>query len=166
MVTSSLKSWRAPAGGRHYTVDRWRNMTGRERGRGPTMADAHGGETVRRQLRAVLEVGAVGNVNDGALLERFVAGRGDAASSAAFAALVDRHGPMVLRVCRGVLRDEHEADDAAQATFLVLARRALAIRRPDALASWLFGVALRVAARSRAADVRRRRREQRGAAMR
>src|SRR5262245_1252208 len=129
------------------------------------MADAHH-ETLRRQLRAVLEVGAVGNLTDGALLERFIAGRGDAASSAAFAALVDRHGPMVLRVCRSVLRDEHEADDAAQVTFLVLARRAVAIRRCDALARWLFGVALRVAAKSREARVRRRRRERRGAAMR
>jgi RNA polymerase sigma factor (sigma-70 family) len=129
------------------------------------MADAYG-EAVCRHLRNVLEAGAVGSLTDGVLLERFVAGRGDAKSSAAFAALVERHGAMVRRVCRGVLRDGHEADDAAQATFLVLAHRAIAIRRADSLASWLFGVALRVAARARIAEARRRRRERRGGEMR
>ncbi len=67
--------------------------------------------------------------------------------SAAFEGLVNRHGPMVRSVCRSMLRDPHEADDAFQATFLVLARRAGAIRRRDAVGSWLYGiVACRVAA--------------------
>lgn len=129
------------------------------------MADAHG-EVIRRDLRAFLEVGAVDDFSDGVLLERFIAGRGDAASSAAFAVLVERHAAMVHRVCRGVLRDRHEADDAAQATFLVLARRAVAIRQADSLASWLFGVALRVARRARAAEKRRHDRERQGGEMR
>ncbi len=129
------------------------------------MSDVHR-EAVQRHLQTVLGAGAVGDLSDGSLLERFLAGRGDSASSAAFAALVERHGPMVWRVCRDVLRDPNDAEDASQATFLVLARRAGSIRRADSLASWLFGVALRVAAKSRAGAVRRRDRERRGAEMR
>ena len=77
-------------------------------------------------------------------------------SEAAFEALVDRHGAMVLRVCRQVLGDEHESQDASQATFLVLARRAGSIGRRESVASWLHGVALRVAAKARLANARRR----------
>ncbi len=88
--------------------------------------------------------------------------RRDETAEAAFAALVDRHGAMVLRVCRQVLGDEHEAQDASQATFLVLARRAGSIGRRESVASWLHGVALRVAARARLAASRRRARERRG----
>ena len=82
-----------------------------------------------KQLQTVLNAGALGNLSDGALLERFLFGRGDADSAAAFAALVERHGPMVLGVCRDVLRDIHDAEDASQATFLILAKRAGSIRR-------------------------------------
>jgi RNA polymerase sigma factor (sigma-70 family) len=72
----------------------------------------------------------------------------------AFAALVRRHGPPVLGVCRRVLRDPHAAEDAFQSTFLVLARKAHMIARPEALSSWLYGVAVRVAGKARAGAAR------------
>src|SRR5262245_61812264 len=84
-------------------------------------------------------------LTDRQLLDRFVAHR----EEAAFAALVERHGPTVLRVCRRVLRDGHAAEDAFQATFLVLARKAGSITRGELLGNWLYGVACRAAARAR-----------------
>jgi RNA polymerase sigma factor (sigma-70 family) len=113
-----------------------------------------------RQLQLLFDVGTVAGLSDGQLLERFVASRG-ASAELAFAAMVERHGPMVLRVCRRALGDRHAADDAFQATFLVLVRRAGAIHRGDSLASWLHGVALRVASCSRSAADRRRNHERR-----
>ena len=104
--------------------------------------------------------GSCAQMGDGALLERFLA-RPGAASEAAFEVLVRRHGPMVLSLCRGVLHDDHPADDAFQATFLVLARRASTIRDRDHLAPWLGRVARRIARRSRAEAVRRADRERR-----
>ena len=89
------------------------------------------------------------------LLDRFVSRR-DEAAEAAFEELVIRHGPMVLRVCRSVLHDAHDAEDAFQAVFLVLASRAGSIRRGGSVASWLFGVARRVAACRGRAHARRR----------
>ncbi len=77
-------------------------------------------------------------VSDGQLLARFNAHR-DELAEMAFTALVRRHGPMVLRVCRQVLGDWHTAEDAFQATFLVLARRAGSIRWPELLGHWLYG---------------------------
>ncbi len=106
---------------------------------------------VANQLRALFQGGTVGGLTDGQLLDRFVQRRDEAA----FAALVERHGPMVLRVCRNRLGDRHDAEDAFQATFLVLARKARSIRQSEAVAGWLFGVAGRVSAKARAADRRR-----------
>ena len=80
----------------------------------------------------------------------------------AFEALVRRHGPLVLRVCRDVLNDPDDAEDAFQATFLVLVRRADTIRDPDSIGRWLHGVANRVALRARADARRRQVRERRG----
>jgi RNA polymerase sigma factor (sigma-70 family) len=92
---------------------------------------------------------------DADLLTRYVAGRDEAA----FAALVRRHGPMVLGVCRRVLRDTHDAEDAFQATFLVLVRKAAAVRPREAVGNWLYGVAYRAALKAREAGARRRARE-------
>jgi RNA polymerase sigma factor (sigma-70 family) len=82
---------------------------------------------------------------------------------AAFEALVQRHGPMVLAVCQRVLRHMHDAEDAFQATFLVLVRKAAAIRHPDALAGWLYGVAHLTAQKARLANAKRRAAEARAA---
>ena len=115
--------------------------------------------TVPRQIQALFAAGTCTGLTDGQLLDRFLAGRDESA----FAVLVDRHGPMVLRVCRAVLRDPDDAEDAFQATFLVLARRAASIRNRGSIGSWLFGVASRVASCARSAAARRRTHERKGA---
>lgn len=94
-------------------------------------------------------------LTDGQLLTRF-ARRGD---QGAFATLVQRHGPMVLGVCRRVLHHDQDTEDAFQATFVVLARKASSISNHDSVASWLYKVAFRVALRSRAATAKRLSRE-------
>ena len=109
-----------------------------------------------KQLQTLFQAGTVGGLTDGQLLDRFVQRRDEAA----FAALVERHGPMVLRVCRSRLGDRHDAEDAFQATFLVLAQKAPSIRHSEAVAGWLLGVAGRVAARARSAGRRRSSAEQ------
>lgn len=121
--------------------------------------ERHGG--VVRSFRTLMHLGAVGTLTDGQLLERFLAG--GAAAEMAFAALVERHGPMVLRVCRSVLGDPHAAHDAFQATFLVLVQRARSLWVRDSLGPWLHRVAVRVASCARSADARRRRHERRAA---
>jgi len=98
---------------------------------------------------------STGPATDSQLLERFVSRRDEEA----FAQLVHRHGPMVLGVCRHILRQEQDAEDAFQATFLVLARKAGAIRSAEALPNWLYGIANRLARRMKAAAGRRRTRE-------
>jgi RNA polymerase sigma factor (sigma-70 family) len=90
--------------------------------------------------------------SDRELLDCFVKDR----DSAAFRNLVGRHGPAVLQVCRGVLQDPHEAEDAFQATFLVLLRKAPSIQVPASLGGWLRGVAYRTAVRARCHAARRR----------
>ena len=112
-------------------------------------------------LRSPWDYGTLAGLDDRALLARFV----EDGSELAFEGLVRRHGPMVLRVCSGLLGDRHAAEDAFQAVFLVLARRAGSIRRPERLAPWLHGVALRTAGESRKREARRRRIERRGATM-
>jgi RNA polymerase sigma factor (sigma-70 family) len=110
-------------------------------------------------LRSLFGFGALGGLTDGELLDRAVIRGGSDArrAEAAFEALVMRHGPMVLRVCRLHLRDASDVEDAFQATFLVFARRQGSIRRRESVASWLHGVASRVAARARVEAARRNR---------
>jgi RNA polymerase sigma factor (sigma-70 family) len=110
---------------------------------------------VLRYLRRLTDPQAVRDVTDAELLERFCHQR----EEAAFTILLQRHGPMVLAACRRVLGDLHAAEDAFQATFLVLVRKADSIRKQASLASWLYGVALRVAARARSQGARRRSQE-------
>ena len=112
-------------------------------------------DRVLRQVHRLFNFGAVGTLSDAELLDRFVA-RHDETAEAAFEELVIRHGPMVLRVCRSLLHDAHDAEDAFQAIFLVLANRAGSIRRNGSVASWLFGVAHRVSTRARRSAARRR----------
>ena len=110
-------------------------------------------------LRTAYSCGPVTGLTDAQLLERFVSRRDDGTS---FEALLTRHGPMVLGVCRSLLRDRHAADDAFQATFLVLVRKADSVRAGDSLGRWLYGVARKVAVRSRSDAARRGSREQSG----
>ncbi len=117
------------------------------------MTNRLGGAT--REIRALFELGGAAGLTDGQLLERF-ATRADGSGDLAFEALVDRHGPMVLRACRSVVRDDHEAMDAFQATFLVLARKARTLWVVESIAPWLHRVARRAAGKARLAAVRRR----------
>jgi RNA polymerase sigma factor (sigma-70 family) len=89
-------------------------------------------------------------IADAELLDRFVRRKDEAA----FAALLERHGPMVLGVCRRLLQDSHAADDAFQATFLIFLQKARSLRDPASLGNWLYGVAYRVARRARAVAAR------------
>jgi RNA polymerase sigma factor (sigma-70 family) len=103
-----------------------------------------------RQLEVLWTSGTLTGLSDSQLLSHYVNARGrDAVAEAAFRELVNRHGPMVLAVCRQLLRHPHDADDAFQATFLVLVRQARSIRVDQSLAPWLSSVAYRTARRAR-----------------
>jgi RNA polymerase sigma factor (sigma-70 family) len=108
-----------------------------------------------RDLQTLFEVGSLGGLSDGQLLDRFVARR----EGAVFEAIVHRHGPMVWGVCRRVLRNHHDAEDAFQATFLVLARKAASVMIREKLGNWLYGVAYQTAMKARAVRTKRRVRE-------
>jgi RND family efflux transporter MFP subunit len=114
------------------------------------------------QLHALFNVGAIRELSDGQLLERFATSPRESAELA-FAVLVERHGAMVLRVCRGVLIDPHDTQDAFQATFLVLVKKARALWVRDSLGPWLHQVAYRTAMCARLNAARRRRHELRAA---
>jgi RNA polymerase sigma factor (sigma-70 family) len=116
-------------------------------------------EPLLRHLRRIVSPPAADPASDAALLGRFVSRRDEDA----FAALVGRHGPMVLGVCRRVLHDAHRAEDAFQATFLILARRAATVRPADRLAAYLHSVARRVALKVLRGETRRHHREARRA---
>jgi RNA polymerase sigma factor (sigma-70 family) len=106
-------------------------------------------------LRTVFPDPAARDLTDAELLQRFLKHREDTA----FSLLVQRHGPMVLSVCRRLLGDSHSAEDSMQATFLVLVRRAASIRSTRSIASWLHGVAQRIALKTRAQIKVRQKRE-------
>jgi RNA polymerase sigma factor (sigma-70 family) len=116
--------------------------------------------SVLRQLRKL--VGAAAEPTDVALLESFI----ERHDEGAFAVLLRAHGPMVLDVCRNVLGNEQDAEDAFQVTFLVLACKAAAVRKRHSLASWLFGTARRVSLKVRTQSARRRAHERQAPAMR
>ena len=117
------------------------------------MASLRGAQcgVLMQQLGRLFLQGSMIGSSEGELLDRFVRGRDESA----FEALVARHGPMVLSVCRQLLRDPNDVDDAFQATFLVLVRKAGTLRRCDLLGNWLYGVAYRVALRARSLSARR-----------
>ena len=114
-----------------------------------------------RQFQRLFGAGTSSGLTDDQLLARFVSSRDDAA----FEALVQRHGPMVLSVCQGVLKDPNDSQDAFQATFLVLVRKAGSIRAGGSLGSWLYRVAYNMAMQINAEAARRREVERRAAEM-
>ncbi len=118
------------------------------------MAMAQMDTVIRHLRRAVLRQDGAGRT-DGQLLASFI----NQKDEAAFEALVRRHGPMVFGVCRRVVGNHHDAEDAFQATFLVLARKASSVKQPQRLANWLHGVALRTAMKAKTMTAKRRGRE-------
>ena len=113
---------------------------------------------VLRDVHTLFDLGALAGLSDRQLLDRF-ADRAGATAEAAFAGLVARHGPMVLGVCRRALNDPNDVNDAFQATFLVLVRKAGTVRVEGSLGRWLYGVSRRVSGRARATAAARSSRE-------
>src|SRR5437879_7311196 len=124
------------------------------------MATGHVIGVIQHLRRAMLLRDGAG-LTDQQLLEDYISRRDEAA----LAALVQRHGPMVWGVCRRVLSNYHDAEDAFQATFLVFVRRAASITSPELLANWLYGVAHQTALKARATTAKRRARERQVANM-
>jgi RNA polymerase sigma factor (sigma-70 family) len=120
---------------------------------------------VNRELDRLFRLGTAGSMSDPQLLDVFL-GENDESSALAFEAIVERYGPMVLRTCRMVLRDLHAAEDAFQATFLILARKAQSLGTRELLGNWLHGVAVRTARKARCQSARQRLRERESAVIR
>src|SRR5271154_4907970 len=107
---------------------------------GTQMRKLHG-SGVFRELERLIDPGTVAGLTESQLVARFV----DRRDPVAFEAIVSRHGPMVLSLCRVMLADSNDVDDAFQATFAILIEKARSLRRPERLGPWLYGVAYRVA---------------------
>src|SRR5436305_39709 len=116
---------------------------------------------VVQHLRRAMDRQDEAGLTDGQLLGRFI----EQQDETAIATLVRRHGPMVWGVCRRILRSHHDAEDAFQATFLVLVRKAASIRSRELLANWLYGVAQQTARKARQTAAKRQARERQVAAM-
>src|SRR5207244_10108115 len=110
---------------------------------------------LRKTLDRLRQVLTADDLSDEQLLKRFVGERDESA----FATLVRRHGPMVLGVCRRILGNPHDSDDAFQAAFFVLARKARSVSNRQAVGTWLYTVAYRIALEAKGASARRRQRE-------
>jgi RNA polymerase sigma factor (sigma-70 family) len=124
--------------------------------------DAGASASYLRDMHTLFDAGTASGLSDRQLLERF-AGGGDSSAEAAFETLIQRHGPMVMRVCQTTLgREQADSHDAFQATFLVLVQKSQSIRRLESVGSWLFGVASRLARRARVEAARRRLAERKG----
>jgi DNA-directed RNA polymerase specialized sigma24 family protein len=116
-------------------------------------------DPILQWIRRMVEDERIKNLPDQELLGRFTGAR----DNAAFACLLRRHGPMVLDVCRNVAGNDADAEDAFQATFLILAQKASSIRRLTSVGSWLYGVAFRTALKAQAACAKRQKHELRAA---
>jgi RNA polymerase sigma factor (sigma-70 family) len=116
---------------------------------------------ILQHIRRLVAIETASQASDAALVERFVAQRDESA----FALLLKRHGPMVLRLAHRLLGQEQDAEDIFQATFLLFARKAGSIRKRQAVSSWLYGVAYRLAGRAREQRAHRKAQERRAAAM-
>ncbi len=123
------------------------------------MTNGQTSEVLQQFCKSVLR--DAGGLSDRQLLEIFI----DRRDEAAFEAIVRRHGPMVMGVCRRILRNRHDAEDAFQAAFLVLVRKAAVIASRELLAGWLYGVAYHTALKGKEAAARRRRKERQATAM-
>src|SRR5262245_6375192 len=124
-----------------------------DRGPGDVARDQMG--NVIDSLRRAVVAGCKADPTDGQLLEDYLSRRDEVA----VAALLRRHGPMVWGVCRRVLGSHHDAEDAFQATFLVLVRKAASVRQREQVGNWLYGVAHQTALKARTMQARRRTRE-------